>query len=91
MNKTPEITPYKDPFGKILKKIPLDTRMKVLNEMMIMGFLVDIGYIPDGGWTDEKEEKYGIEFRAFAKKLTDAQIEEYINWEKDGRPKDEKN
>lgn len=71
------------------KKISLKIRMKVLNEMMIMGFLVDIGHIPDGYWSDEKEEQYGTEFRAFAKKLTDAQIEEINNWEKDGRPKDD--
>ena len=69
--------------------IPLRIRLKVLNEMMIQSFLTDIGHIPDGGWSEEKEEKYGTEFRALAKKMTDAQIEEITNWEKDGRPKDE--
>ena len=57
--------------------------------MMILGFLVDIGHVPDGGWSDEKEKKYGEEYRAFASKLTAAQLEEFNNWEKDGRPKDE--
>lgn len=75
---------------KYRKKISLRIRLKVLNEMMIQSFLIDIGHIPDGYWSDEREEQYGKEFRAFAKKLTDAQIEEINDWEKDGRPKDEK-
>ena len=72
------------------KRIPLGTRLSVLNEMMIQSFLIDIGHIPDGYWTDEKEEKYGKEFRALAKKMAKAEIDEFNEWEKDGRPKDER-
>ena len=78
-----------DIIERLRKKVTLKIRLKVINEMLIQSFLIDIGYIPDGYWSDEKEEKYGTEFRAFASKLTDAQIEEITNWEKDGRPKDE--
>jgi hypothetical protein len=65
---------------------PLKARLKILNEMMIQSFLIDIGYIPDGYWTDQKEEKYGKKFREFADKMADAEIEDFIEWEKDGRP-----
>jgi len=72
---------------RIRKRIPLETRLKVTNEMAIQIFLTDeIGHIPDGYWSDEKEEKYGKQFRAFAKKLTDWQLENIKKWEDDGRP-----
>jgi len=73
-------------FDKIRKRIPLRTRLKVLNEMMIQSFLIDIGYIPDGYWDDEKEEKYGKAFRELAGKMADAEIESFNEWEKHGRP-----
>ena len=70
----------------LIKKIPLRTRLQVLNEMVIMSFLIDIGYIPDGGWDDEKEERYSTELRGLTEKLTKAQIREFNEWEKNGRP-----
>jgi hypothetical protein len=79
-----------DIIERLRKKIPLKTRLSILNEMMIQSFLIDIGHIPDGYWTDEKEEKYGKEFRALAKKMANAEISEFKEWEKDGRPKDER-
>ena len=48
--------------------------------------LIDIGVIPDGFWSDEKEKKYGKLFRKFAKVLTKVQIETIEQWEKNGRP-----
>ena len=54
--------------------------------MMIQSFLIDIGYIPDGYWDDEKEEKYGKAFRELAGKMADAEIESFNEWEKHGRP-----
>ena len=79
-----------DIIERLRKSIPLRTRIKVLNEMLIQSFLIDIGHIPDGYWTDEKEEKYGKQFRALAEKMADAEIQEFNEWEKDGRPKDER-
>lgn len=76
-----------DIINRLRKKIPLRTRIKVLNEMMIQSYLIDIGYIPDGYWSDEKEEKYGKSFRELAGKMADAEIETFNEWEKHGRPK----
>jgi len=74
-----------DIIDRIRKRIPLRTRLKVHNEMLIQNYLVDNGYIPDGYWSDEKEEKYGM-FRELAGKIADMTIEEFKEWEKDGRP-----
>ena len=70
-----------------MREIPLKTRLYVLNEMLIQVHLVDIGVIPDGFWSDEKEEKYGKLFRPFARQLTKHQLREIKEWENDGRPK----
>jgi len=70
----------------ILKRTPLKTRLKVTNEMLIQSYLVEIGHIPDGFWSDGKERKYGRSFRRFALQLTKAQIKEFKQWEKDGKP-----
>jgi hypothetical protein len=72
---------------EILRSIPLKTRLNVLNDMMLQSYLIDIGVIPDGFWSDEKEKKYGKLFRKFAKEMTKAQMKEFKQWEKDGRPK----
>jgi hypothetical protein len=78
---------HSEKIAKILRKIPLKTRLRITNEMLIHSYLIDIGYIPDGPWTDEKEEKYGKSFRKFAKELTAAQLNDFEKWEEDGRPK----
>lgn len=70
---------------EILRSMPLKIRLDVLNEMMLLSCLVDMKFIPDGYWSDEKEKKYG-KFRKFAKEFTKAQIREFKEWEKDGRP-----
>ena len=75
--------------AEISRDTPLDTRLKVTNEMMIQSYLIEIGYIPDGFWSDEKEIKYGISFRKFAKELTVQQIREFTQWEKDEKPEEE--
>jgi hypothetical protein len=73
--------------SEMLQEMPLKTRLNVTNEMLIQSYLIDAGFIPDGFWTDEKEKKYGKSFRKFAKELTKAQMKEFKQWEKDGRPK----
>lgn len=69
----------------ILGKIPLKTRLKVLNEMMLMDFLSELG-IRDGVWTTEEEEMLTKLFN-FAKKITKFQLSEIEDWELDGKPK----
>jgi hypothetical protein len=46
-----------------LTNIPLETRLRIVNEMMLQTYLVEIGVIPNGFWSDEKEKKYGKLFR----------------------------
>jgi hypothetical protein len=70
---------------EILHSVPLKIRLDVVNEMMLQSCLIDMGFIPDGFWSDEKEKKYG-KFRKFAKEFTKVQIREFKEWEKDGRP-----
>ena len=53
---------------------------------MLQSCLVDLGFIPNGFWSDEKEKKYGA-FRKYAKQFTKQQIRVFKEWEKDGKPK----
>ena len=71
----------------ILHNAPLKLRLNVLIEMWLQTYLVDIGVIPDGYWSDAKERKYSKLFRKPSKQLTKWLIEEIKQWEKDGRPK----
>lgn len=68
------------------RRIPLRIRLKVIFEMKIQNYLIERGYVPDGYWNDEKEEKFGNHFRKLAKEMADTAIEEFEEWEKDGRP-----
>jgi hypothetical protein len=72
---------------KLLKESSLECRLRTTNHMLILSYLIDSGYIPDGPWTDEKDEKYGESIEGFVRELTDQQIKEFEQWEKDGRPK----
>jgi len=71
---------------KLRKETPLEIRLRVHNHAYFLCFLVDNGYIPDGYWTDEKEEKYGKQIHEFVTTLTDSQLKEVKEWEEDGRP-----
>ena len=42
--------------AKILKDIPLKTRLKVLNEMAFIDLISELGYREDKMWTDEEDE-----------------------------------
>jgi hypothetical protein len=87
MEKVKKIHPPEGIFDQILKECPLKTRLYVLNEMLIIDYLVKIGHIPDGFWSDSKDRKYGTSLRRFARQLTKFQLSEIKRWEKDGRPK----
>jgi hypothetical protein len=41
---------------KIMRKTSLKTRLNVTNDMMSQIHLINIGVIPDGFWSDEKEK-----------------------------------
>jgi hypothetical protein len=72
---------------ELLKEISLENRLYVINDMTILSYLVDNGFIPEGFWSDEKEKKYGKALHKFSKQLAKYQIKEMKQWEKDGRPK----
>jgi hypothetical protein len=72
---------------KLLKESSLKCRLRTTNHMLILSYLIDCGYIPDGPWSDEKDEKYGESIEGFVRELTAAQIKEFEQWEKDGKPK----
>jgi len=74
MNKNKPID--KENIKALLGNIPLKSRLRTLNYMMIQAYLTDIGYIPDGYWTDEKEKKYAKSISKFVTKLTKAQLDE---------------
>jgi hypothetical protein len=78
--------PKGDSLFEILHSSSLKQRLDVLNDMMLQSCLVDLGFIPNGFWSDEKEKKYGA-FRKYAKQFTKQQIRVFKEWEKDGKPK----
>ena len=60
--------------------------LKERYRLNVFAVTFDNGFIPDGYWSDEKEEKFGKSFRELAGKMADNAIEEFNEWEKDGRP-----
>jgi len=71
---------------EILGRIPLKTRLKVLNEMMLMDFLTEFGFREDKQWIEEEEEML-TKLLNYAKKITKSQLSEIEDWELDGKPK----
>lgn len=71
---------------EILKRIPLKTRLNVLNHMMLQTFLIDNGFIPEGYWDDEKELKYGKMLKESAERMTNAEIDTFKEWDLSGSP-----
>ena len=41
---------------RIRKRIPLETKLKVANEMAFIDLIVELGYREDKAWTDEEDE-----------------------------------
>jgi hypothetical protein len=72
---------------EILHTASLKMRLEVFNDMALQTHLIEIGVIPEGFWSDEKEKKYGKLWRKFAKVMTKHQLRIVKEWEKDGRPK----
>ena len=71
--------------SEVLKRIPLETRFKVLNEIAFIDLLSELGY-RDGYWKDEEDEKLQ-KLCNLAEKIAKEQMKEIEEWEKDGKPK----
>ena len=71
---------------EMMKKIPLSTRFRVANQMAFISLLTELGYREDKMWTQDEDEVinklYGL-----ADKHTADLFDEWVQWEKDGKPK----
>ena len=72
-------------FEKIVKEIPLKTRIKVANEMAFINLIVELGYREDKMWTDDENELLS-RLCGLAKEHTDSILKDIEEWEKDGKP-----
>jgi hypothetical protein len=72
-------------FKKLLKEIPLKTRLKVSNEMAFINLIVELGYREDKMWTDDENELLA-KLCGLAKEHTDSVLKEIEEWKKDGKP-----
>ena len=70
---------------ELLKQASLESRLKVSNQMAFINLIVALGYREDKMWTDEEDELLQ-KLIELAKKHTDEQLKQIIQWEKDGRP-----
>lgn len=70
---------------KILKSIPLSTRLNIVNEMMFIDLLTELGYREDTMWTILEDETLD-KLCKLAKQLTKLQIREMEQWKLDGCP-----
>ena len=65
----------KDIIEKLLKETSLDTRLNVINEMMIIDFLTVMGYREDKMWSEDEDNQLS-KLCDFAKKMTKLQLDE---------------
>ena len=70
-----------DIFEKLLKRVPLDTRLRVTNEMAMIDLLAKLGF-REGYWKEEENEMLK-ELCKCARELTEWQLEAIKEWEKD--------
>lgn len=62
------------------KNIPLETKLKVSNEMAFIDLIVELGYREDKAWTDDEDELLS-KLMLLAEKHTESQMK-YIREEK---------
>ena len=74
-----------DNFTKTLKKVPLDIRLDVINDMHFMDLIHELGYREEKGWTDEENEVL-YKINKAARNHTLRILQEIQQWEKDGKP-----
>ena len=72
-------------FEKLVKEVPLKTRIKVANEMAFINLIVELGYREDKMWTDDENELLG-KICVLAQKNTDSILKDIEEWKKDGKP-----
>ena len=69
---------------RLLKSIPLKVRIRVANQTAFINLLSELGY-RDGYWTPDEDIKLQ-KLCELAEALTEQHLEDFKEWEKDGRP-----
>ena len=74
--------------NKILKETPLETRLKVSNEMAFIMLITKLGYRESKMWdeNDEKDNEILKILLSFATEHTKNQMRDIKEWEEDGKP-----
>lgn len=67
------------------KKIPLKTRLNILNQTTFISLLSELGYRGNKIWTDEEDDKFD-KLIELANKHTEDILEEISEWIEDGEP-----
>ena len=68
----------------MVKKIPLDRRIKAETQVAFIRLLSELGY-REGGWTPEEDEKYR-KLSELAEKHTTTILQVIEKWKEDGSP-----
>lgn len=71
--------------SELCKKIPLEIRLRVLNEMLFMGLISELGYREPIAWKPS-EDCILTKLLMAANEATRLQLETIKEWEIDGNP-----
>lgn len=74
-----------DNLKDLLKKIPLEERIKSSNENMLLEFIVHMGFRKNKSWTSSDSELLN-RIMEFAKIHSENQIKDIYDWINDGMP-----
>jgi hypothetical protein len=70
---------------RMMKNMPLKTRLKVSIEMFLINFLTDAGFREDKFWGDD-DDSLLKKICKHAEKMADSHMENIEEWRKDGEP-----
>lgn len=73
--------------SRILKKVPLEIRLRVNIQMGMIDMLTEAGYREDKMWGADEDVQFGKIYEC-AEKLAKRLLEAIQEWEEDGRPQD---
>lgn len=70
---------------KIIKEIPLETRIRTTNEIAFINLIVELGYRESKVWTDEEDELFN-KICKLADEHTNNILQDIEEWKSDGQP-----
>jgi hypothetical protein len=71
--------------SKILKEVPLETRLNIANRMVFVDLIIKLGYRKDKVWTNCENELLN-KLCGLAQEHTDNILKTIKEWEADGKP-----